>query len=673
MNFAAGKNCSAAVSFVLIAAGLVAVGAAVANYAAIVAGAAGVPAAIIHDLSYLNAATLGRQALRLAFAGGLALLFVWSGRVIARPFLRESSDRLFGALAAFALGGGAAAYAVAWLALLGLANRDAIGAALAALAVLGAGGGWRRREVAGPLARPTPFRVGFALLLAAALLAHLLLALSPPIEVDELTYHLLGPKRWLQAGGFVEIASVFHTYLPSHVEMHFLTALALCDDVGAKLTQSVVWAMTGLATYGLARRFGAGRRPAGLAALAFVTMPIVVKCGAAAYVDLSLTFYTLLAVDAAFRAAEARQPRLFYLAALLSGMALGTKWFGVNAVALVFGIGLASWIFGEHARARAIAARLLVGGLLAGAPAAPYLIRNAAWTGNPFYPFADALFGSRAWTKGAWLSFYALQGGHWLPAGLRDFFFPWLGVAPLLTLPPALWAASRDRRAAALLAVFGMFCVLLLVQSPQERFFFAAFGALAAAAAAGVERSPSAPVRAFFLAALALTVALNSWLTIVTNRDRLPPVVNEDLREQFLTRKLPPYEMAAWINGRYGPDDVYVLFGPVEFYYYNAPFISGSTQMRRVIDYAQIDSAEDFVRRLRELQATHVVLSAGYKAAAAFDQRLKKQLDLPPDAWTFDGHYYRCVQALLRSPYLRLERTSPDGQTLLARIVDAPP
>ena len=611
-------------------------------------------------LASADAATIGLQALRILAVGAIAFLGARFGRLLLAPFAGPSDDAGFRSVAGAGLGLGALAFLVAGLLLAREATRTGLGVLLIAFAVvpLLASRRPRSRELEATGGAPPACERGLLIWIVpalAALAVHLSLALTPPVEVDELVYHLSAAKQYAAAGAFVEIPALFHAYLPFQTEMLFTLALGLADDVVAKLLQSFFWALTAVAIYRMART-AASRHAAIASALAFISMPLVIKCGAAAYVDVSFTLYALGAVWAAAALPDRADARRFYLATLLAGMAIATKWFGVNVLAIVVAFELWSWLAAGRARPAAELGRLAAGGLLAALPVAPYLVRNLAWTGNPFYPFGDGIFHVGAFAPGGWDSFKILQAS-WLCPTWSDFIFPWLGPVVLFVLPLAVLGALADRHARRWALAAVVYAVLAAIQIPADRFFLPAFALLAAAAAVGVSALASRPARVAVLAWFFAAASANACLTGFTHADRLPVALNRHFSEEFLGRYVDHYPALKWINEHYRPGEKYFLLGSASYYYVDAPYIPGYTHMARVINYRDIRSADDFAARLGQLGVTHLLVTGRYKKAEEFDARIRKALGLPDDARTFDRDYLDAVRSLLASDRVTLAQS----------------
>ena len=167
--------------------------------------------------------------------------------------------------------------------------------------VLLAGGGlllWREfrdlgralRQVAWPRPRGA-WHVFLTVFIAATLVLTLLLALAPPIEWDSLTYHLVGPDRYLQAHRLTYQFDIYYLFFPSSAEMLFTAGMAFKGEGVARLLHFSYLLLTLGALSAFAARYWE-RRIGLVAAALFLSIPTAIQIAAWSYVDLTLTFYT---------------------------------------------------------------------------------------------------------------------------------------------------------------------------------------------------------------------------------------------------------------------------------------------------------------------------------------------------------------------------------------------
>lgn len=248
-----------------------------------------------------------------------------------------------------------------------------------------------------------------AVFVGASLLLILLLALTPPVEWDSLTYHLAGPERYLRAHGLAPEFDIYYTFFPSFAEMLFTLGMALKGDIVARLLHYAFLLLTLGAVGAFAARYWSdeGRRLGLLAVALFLSIPTAVQIAAWSYVDLALTFYGFAGFYALLNWLPARgaPPEAteggtmgrgwLVLAGLFAGASLSIKYTGVMNLLMVEAL-LLWWLVRRRLALRgALGAGLAVAGM-ALAVAAPWYIKNAVVTGNPIYPL---VWGGRNWNE----------------------------------------------------------------------------------------------------------------------------------------------------------------------------------------------------------------------------------------------------------------------------------
>ncbi len=215
---------------------------------------------------------------------------------------------------------------------------------------------------------------------------------------DVLEYHLQVPREWFDAGRIEFLPHNVYASFPQQIEMLYLLLMHLAGSpLGAAIAAELLHLVCGAVAVVLLAGAAPPGWPRAAVALVAGSVPWLGYLGALAYVELGVLMYAagaaLLVLDAAAAPRASWRPLL--AAGLLAGFAAGCKY-----TALVFvSVGLAAaWLAAGSATVR----RRMWGGVIFAAAAAaafaPWMIRNAVFTGNPVYPFAYAWFGGRDWS-----------------------------------------------------------------------------------------------------------------------------------------------------------------------------------------------------------------------------------------------------------------------------------
>ncbi len=460
-----------------------------------------VPALVAAAVTLVVVAVLAAPSIPVLFTDGtLAMLVVvaalglgaWPARVLLGPAVPRG--QMFALAAALGLGG----LSLLTLALgaAGFLNRPVAGAILVAglaFAALRALEAWRApSNGAGTTPSPmsddgiTASPSGSARVLRAALLALLAVPLGlgvvgagipPGILWDEenggydvLEYHLQGPREYFDAGRIHFLPHNVYTSFPQQVEMLYLLLMHLAGDpwnaaIPAQYTHLFcgVLSVLALAAFATPPAAGATSAPWASAAVAALagSVPWLAYLGALAYVELGLLLFAAVAgglLLAAVRDPRRASPRTMIAAGLCAGLAGGCKYTALVFVTAALAV---AWLLVAPLPWRRRAATAVVYGASALTALGPWLIRNAAFTGNPVYPFAYRVFGGAAWSPEQdeqWAR------GHRLPPGrdtladrLAGIAKEWLTerrLGPTVVAAAAVGLVLARGRAAALLAVW---------------------------------------------------------------------------------------------------------------------------------------------------------------------------------------------------------------------------
>ena len=234
---------------------------------------------------------------------------------------------------------------------------------------------------------------------AAAYVLHivwiLLLASVPPVSRDALTHHLALPKLWVESGGIHARPDIVFSYYPQLLDVLYMLPVALGHDIAAKYLHFAFALLTALLIFVFVRR-RIGPSWAALGGLLFLTLPLIIKLSVTVYVDLGLVFFTTAALfSAAIWLEDTGRVRWLVLAAVCSGLALGTKY---NALVSFLVLSLLLPFFYLYRRENPHAEQLnavkfaVIFAAVSMLVFSPWLIRNYSLTGNPLYPLAQGVF-----------------------------------------------------------------------------------------------------------------------------------------------------------------------------------------------------------------------------------------------------------------------------------------
>ena len=454
------------------------------SFAGLIAGLAAVGTAV----------SVGPQAL-LAVAFFLVSSCALGSRLLGRKHGDDPQSQLFSTL----LGMGVWIFVMYLLARLPV-NYPAAWAGLLAIPVLlDLRGAWRRLTRWVDLLRTAELRcpgerAAFAILIF-FLLAHWFVALMPETSADGLAMHLAIPANIAANHALTYQPSRFlWAVMPMGADFTYTITYLLGGEYAARLIDFAMLLVIEALLYYAMRRWLTRGATFLLMAL-FATTPMVQLVTGSLFVENLMTAMILGLMAAVWRFGDSGEKRYLYLAAVLGGTALSTKFGAIAFVALA--LPFAAWEVMRHSRAlgrKPVLVGALALGLLLGVALPPYVIAYAK-TGNPMFPFLSDKFPSPllppdagvkderflrplTWNTPFDLTFhssktYEGQNGSF---GFQYLLLAPLGVVAILLL---------RRRAAVSAGVVALGAAFLIMRSqPNARYLYTALPLLTAAFAA---------------------------------------------------------------------------------------------------------------------------------------------------------------------------------------------
>jgi hypothetical protein len=346
--------------------------------------------------------------------------------------------------------------------------------------------------------------------------------LALPTGWDELVYHHELPRRWNAIGRPDVLADLPYSAFPSLAELLFWLVSPIDSWLAPRLINWCVW----LAAILLLRSSLHVRLPARLAdllTLSFGLSAAVLMVSANCYIEA----FVLIGVAAmTWSLADDHSPTTLntedsLILGLLAGGTAAVKLTALPALALPALLGRTSSVPRMTWRQLSLAATVSI------AVAAPFYIRPAMATGNPFYPYCDDWFTTNAerlemsrfhHAIGASFGLRTLTGfisGPFLVAtndALYDGFFGW---QLWILLPLAAWGALARREPAnpsrPLLLAAGLLYLFWFLTAQQARFLTPAVLLLTMASANRLNRSTRSVQFVIAVALVATTVWSLPW------------------------------------------------------------------------------------------------------------------------------------------------------------------
>ncbi len=339
-------------------------------------------------------------------------------------------------------------------------------------------------------------------------------ALGPETFWDAFEYHLPLVVAWCE-GPIRALPGMLDAELRAGVDLLYVPAVAAGQvDAAAAVSACFAAALAALIRAEAARRASAGA--ASLAGLFSLLVPFTLDNAASSYVDLGVGAYGFLALLLADRWNRRGEPRDLWISALCLGFAANAK---LHAGVLVPAVLVLVLLGGRPPSLRRIAQAAGVVALVC----APWLVKQALTSGNPFFPFLGGWLGTGPTTpEHLALRRTRLATDYPGPRGVASFLQylaslalgrnpHWSGL--LGPLPFALLPAACQRLTRASAALLGVLLALFVLQflfMPALRFGAPLLPFVAVGAAVGGARlAGSAAFAPRVLGALLLLLAVH--------------------------------------------------------------------------------------------------------------------------------------------------------------------
>lgn len=209
----------------------------------------------------------------------------------------------------------------------------------------------------------------------------LLHALAPVYAWDAMTYHLVGPARYLADGAMSPSPYNFYLGFPKNTEMLYSVTMSLFGRDTAAAPVHYGYGLLALLTVAGAARRATGSIEAGwlAAALLIGSFSLWLLMGWP-YVDLGVLLMSALAFSLLNVWRETKDPRWLVIVGLVCGFGMGIK---LTSGLLVAALGLSLLVY----QPRQIVRNGVLFGVAVTAAFLPWLIRGALHYGNPIYPY----------------------------------------------------------------------------------------------------------------------------------------------------------------------------------------------------------------------------------------------------------------------------------------------
>lgn len=280
-----------------------------------------------------------------------------------------------------------------------------------------------------------------------------------PNGYDVVEYHFQVPRQWYEAGRITPLHENVFSYFPQGVEMHYLLAMELRGGpwAGMYLAQFMHMATCALAAIAV-----------GEGGLIVALTPWLALLAPIGYVEGGVLLYGALAMLWTLKACRVGNAHLSLVAGIMAGFACSAKLTNIPMLLIAIPLAMltdrAAWL--KKTSIFAIAGFIVL---------APWLIRTAAWSGNPVFPQAMNSLGHDHFSPvqvQRWQRAYVPTTPRLRALGEQIIADPRYGF---ILLPAALLTGAIHRKSMHVRFLLAMLAILTLVwlgmTHLQSRFF----------------------------------------------------------------------------------------------------------------------------------------------------------------------------------------------------------
>jgi len=406
-------------------------------------------------------------------------------------------------------------------------------------------------------------------------IVNLLGAISPELSFDALWYHLTSVKIYVETHQIVYIPGglMWPANLTRLTEMYYSVALLFGDEIWAKLIHFSFGVLSGIALLNLLKRYFS-LRICLLGLVTFYTMLIVGWQSTTAYIDLTRTFFEILALDLFLQWYNSKKDLLLWESAVLLGLAISTKIMAFSSLA---GFVLILLILLKNEKVKKIFKFTVICFLIV----SPWLVLSFIHTGNPLFP----LFGNIIDPLSPGMPVSALP---WFIEELPQFIiFPWVAtimpddiISPvyLIFLPLVLltiWKQKIDFKIA------GLFLLVSLLMSPRNstRYLLPYLPALTMVVFSifNLEYFKEKRWQRLLISVILLGAIVNLGSRILATKKFVPYLTGKENKTEFLSQNLnfsygDFYDIDGWFKKNILKDDLVLIYNIHNLYYVDFPY-----------------------------------------------------------------------------------------------------
>jgi 4-amino-4-deoxy-L-arabinose transferase-like glycosyltransferase len=383
--------------------------------------------------------------------------------------------------------------------------------------------------------------------------------------------------------------------MPKLVEMLYVGALSFGSEIFAKLIHFFFGILILISIYKISRKF-ISEKYSLIAAMIFYSSLVVGWESIAAYVDLSRTFFEIMAFWGFLNWFENKKNlKWLIISGIMLGFAITAKLIAFESLIIFLGL----FIYEAICRKTKIITFFkdcFVFVLSSLIIPLPWFIFSYVNTGNPFYPY----FSKIAVDSGQTFSFPNLT------IILKDFYNLFLNLSDpisplyLILLPLIFISLKKSELKIKLLALYMFLSILiwyLTLEARGGRFVLPYLPVFSIIASYSIYKLRSRGLRFFLIIVVVLIFLSSISYRYLANSKFIPVILGQETKSKFLIKNLnfsfgDFYDTDGYLRKKIKPSDNVLLFGFHNLYYIDFPFVDSSfVKKGDVFDYIAVQNS----------------------------------------------------------------------------------
>lgn len=393
--------------------------------------------------------------------------------------------------------------------------------------------------------------------------------LGPELGFDSLWYHLTLPKIYIinHSVDYIPGGLFYYSAMPKLTEMLYISALSFGTETIAKLIHFSFGILSLVALYNLSRKF-LSKTSSVLLLVFFYSNLVVGWMSITAYIDLTRTFFEIMALWGFMKWQEKKNSKWLIESAVMLGLAISTKLLAIGSLFVFTVLILFSLIKNHKIALRVAVANILVYWWFALLIPLPWFVFSLIHTGNPVYPFFTNIHPVK-------FNFNSIN-----PLNFSD------PISPLyvIFLPIAGFLYRKFKPALKLVSLYSFLAVLVWYLTPQTgggRFILPYLPAFSILSIWVIKEIRVVKTRIVLIGVIILISLFSIIYRGGANLKYVSVILGKETKTQFLSNHLnfsfgDFYDTDGYFTKKIKIEDMVLLYGFHNLFYVNFPFIDSS-------------------------------------------------------------------------------------------------